>query len=148
MGGGGWNGVSVSSNIAASVNATVAGGYGNVVTATAAYATIGSGANNAVGDWYATVPGGASNSALGAGSFAAGNQARALYQGDFVWSDRSANPNSSTVANEFLVRASGGITLYTNAAATAGAALFPGSGSWSTMSDRNAKANFSSVDSL
>ena len=44
------------------------------------------------------------------------------------------------------MRASGGITLYTNAGATVGAMLAPGSGSWSTVSDRNAKMNFSDVD--
>src|SRR5207247_2543518 len=39
-----------------------------------------------------------------------------------------------------------GVTLYTNSLATVGAALAAGSGSWSVVSDRNLKANFSVVD--
>ena len=44
------------------------------------------------------------------------------------------------------MRASGGITLYTNSFATVGATLAAGSGSWSTLSDRDPKTNVVAVD--
>jgi len=47
-----------------------------------------------------------------------------------------------------LVGPNGGVTLYTDLDATVGAALFPGSSSWSVVSDRNAKANFAPVDGV
>jgi len=147
VGGGGYNGAA-GGNVAAGLAGTIAGGFGNAITTTAAYATIGGGANNTASDWFATVPGGDANRALGAGSFAAGDQARALYEGDFVWSDRSGSPISSTVTNQFVARAAGGVTFYTNAGASVGASLAAGSGSWSIVSDRNLKANFARVDGL
>src|SRR5690606_15997048 len=39
-------------------------------------------------------------------------------------------------------------TLYTNAGATSGISIYPGSGSVNTLSDRNAKANVAAVDGL
>jgi hypothetical protein len=134
---------------------TVGGGIGNKVNGTnvfcsGCWATIGGGALNQVSGADATVPGGLLNQATGFASFAAGGNARAVTDGSFVWSswEQFAGPISSTVANEFLVRASGGITLYTDSGATMGAALYPGSSSWSAVSDRNLKANFAGVDGL
>jgi hypothetical protein len=63
---------------------------------------------------YATVPGGAQNVAGGEFSFAAGRQAQALNEGAFVWAD-SQNPTfSSTAANQFLIRANGGVGININ----------------------------------
>jgi len=138
--GGGYN------NTASSAFATVGGGASN--TASGPSATIAGGTNNTASGNAAVVAGGDHNTASGSGSFAAGRQARAVNPGAFVWADSSANPITSTAGNQFLVRASGGITLYTNAGATSGAALYPGSGSWNILSDRNMKANFASVDGL
>jgi len=45
-----------------------------------------------------------------------------------------------------MVRASGGVYLYTNATVSTGAYLAPNNGSWSSLSDRNAKENFQSMD--
>ncbi|HEY6041479.1 MAG TPA: tail fiber domain-containing protein, partial [Anaerolineae bacterium] len=101
---------------------------------------------------FATVPGGYLNSAGGAYSFAAGTQARALNPGAFVWSDPHGS-FSSTRDDQFLVRASGGITLYTTSVAVdgnsiaAGASLYSGSGSWNNLSNKNLKTNFADVDS-
>lgn len=67
-------------------------------------------------------------------------------QGAFVWADSTTAPFASTAKNQFLVRASGGITLYTNSFATVGATLAAGSGSWSTLSDRDPKTNVVAVD--
>ena len=149
-----------SSNTASSPYATVGGGENNTA---GDHATVGGGANNnatggtavvagggsntASGSW-ATVPGGEFNQASGIASFAAGDRANAVTNGAFVWADHADVPISSTVPNQFLVRASGGITLYTNSGATSGAALYSGSGSWNNLSDRNLKANFRPVDPL
>jgi hypothetical protein len=110
-------------------SSTVAGGYGN--TASRIYATVGGGeSNTASGDVatvsgglgniasgsYATIPGGWTNTASGQYSFAAGRQARAIHDGAFVWGDNStANPISSTTTNQFVVRASGGVSLTVDA---------------------------------
>jgi hypothetical protein len=91
------------------------------------------------------VPGGHANSASGDFSFAGGNHASAPYQGDFVWADDNGGPFSSSANNQFFVRAGGGVYFYSGAGGT-GVDLASGSGSWSSMSDRNAKENFQSVD--
>ncbi|MBI3734137.1 MAG: tail fiber domain-containing protein, partial [Chloroflexi bacterium] len=123
---------------------TVGGGNSNVVQGFAA--TISGGSSNQATAQGATVPGGASNQAKGQYSFAAGQQALALHNGAFVWADNNSLNFSSTSVNQFLVRASGGITLNTDVNATTGASLRTGSGTWSQLSDRNAKMNFEPVD--
>ena len=133
------------------IDSTIGGGNANSNTAN--YATITGGSQNHVGGMYATVPGGYQNVALGLYSFAAGHDATANYDGDFVWSDGSAATASFT-NNQFMARASSGFVLLTTAQAspasyasgTAGVALDPGATSWSTISDRNAKKNFEPVD--
>lgn len=125
-------------NIASGGTATVSGGYnnsasgsfatvggGNNNTASGSYATVGGGINNAAitgnygtvsggfgntaSGYYSTVSGGWSNNASGAYSVAAGYFAQAVHDGSFVWSDTSGGPFASTAANQFSVRASGGI---------------------------------------
>ncbi len=86
------------------------------------------------------------NVALGTDSFAAGNRAWATNQGAFVWGDSTATAVHSTAANQFTVRASGGVRFFSNAGATTGVSLAPGSGSWTSLSDRNAKDHFQPVD--
>jgi hypothetical protein len=122
-----------------------AGGY-NFVSGTGA--VIDGGFNNAAAGSYATVPGGYVNSASGTYSFAAGARASAAQNGTFVWSDGSDGDTilTSTRAYQFLARASGGFTLWTNAASTVGATLAPGSGTWSSTSDRNVKTDVVRVD--
>jgi len=63
-----------------------------------------------------------------------------------VWSDFSGEGLSDTGGNSFVVRASGGFTFYTGSGTSTGTSLAAGSGSWSSLSDRNTKANFSAVD--
>ena len=133
-------------HLASGFYAAVGGGYSN--TASSQYTTVAGGLGNVASGVAAMVAGGDANVASGNDSFAAGYQARALHNGVFVWSDTSGSPISATVTDEFLVRASGGITLYTDALATVGAVLPAGSGSWASISDRNMKANFDTVDGL
>jgi hypothetical protein len=79
-------------------------------------------------------------------SFAAGRNAHAIHHGAFVWADSTGGSLSSTATNQFLIRASGGVSVFSNAAATAGAKLDPGSGMWNDLSDRHAKENIVPVD--
>jgi hypothetical protein len=104
--GGGYN------NLASGQFATVGGGYKNL--ASGGYATVGGGVGNYATNYSATVPGGFNNVAGGLFSFAAGNSAQATNDGAFVWAD-SQNANfSSTAANQFLIRAQGGVGINMN----------------------------------
>jgi hypothetical protein len=105
--------------------------------------------NQAIGD-YSTVPGGQANVATGVDSYAAGNGSRALHTGTFVWSDASrvGLGAASTAPNQFIVRASGGIFLYSSANLTSGVRLSPGSGSWASLSDRASKSQIVALDPM
>ncbi|UCE59522.1 MAG: tail fiber domain-containing protein [Phycisphaerales bacterium] len=68
----------------------------------------------------ATVPGGLGNWAAGDYSLAAGHRAEAAHAGTFVWADATNAPDTlntfpSTGENQFLIRASGGVGMGTNA---------------------------------
>ncbi|HZI31117.1 MAG TPA: tail fiber domain-containing protein, partial [Candidatus Binatia bacterium] len=114
-------------NMASGRNATVVGGEANNVAGD--YAIVGGGRqNNASGhsavvtggdsnlatNIYATIPGGGANVAGGAYSFAAGQQAKALHRGSFVWADPQSTDFASTTTNQFLIRASGGVGIAGN----------------------------------
>jgi hypothetical protein len=73
--------------------------------------SIGGGSFNQVSASGGTVPGGFGNLAAGIQSFAAGTDAQALYDGDFVWADSQGAIFSSTGTNQFLIRAQGGVGL-------------------------------------
>lgn len=112
-------------NAATVYRATVAGGAEN--TADAPGATVGGGSYNLAAGVGATVPGGLSNTAQGAYSFAAGalttaygemsfalgRKASASHDGSFVWADHTDEYFSSTAADQFLIRASGGVGIGT-----------------------------------
>jgi len=120
---------------------------GNHNSATATGAAVGGGSSSAATGTYATIPGGYLNAANGTGSFAAGTQAKARHNGAFVWSDNAGTaPVQSTAAYQFMARASGGFYLMTNAAGTSGVKLNPGSGAWSSLSDRTMKTNIAPLD--
>ncbi|HUA65128.1 MAG TPA: hypothetical protein VME24_04725, partial [Alphaproteobacteria bacterium] len=93
--------------------ATIVGGYGNVIEPYSYYSFIGGGLNNTNGgaglQACAVVPGGYANYAGGEFSFAAGQRAKANFQGDFVWADSQAADFNSTANDEFLIRAQGGV---------------------------------------
>lgn len=124
--------------------ATVGGGIWNFAEAIGA--TVAGGFTNQANAGYSTVPGGYKNSADGEGSFAAGTNAIAVHDGSFVWNDISGGINSDTGPNQFVAKAAGGFTFYTAPGFPVGATLASGSGSWSSLSDRNVKSNFSAVD--
>jgi hypothetical protein len=122
-----------------------AGGYN---TASGEGAVVDGGFSSTASGTFATIPGGYANSAAGTYSFAAGARASAAQAGTFVWSDGSDGDTilTSTQAYQFLARASGGFTLYTNAGSTVGAQLAAGSGTWASLSDRNVKTNIVALD--
>jgi hypothetical protein len=102
-----------SGNTASGERATVGGGLNN--TASGSSAAVGGGEANTASGTAATVPGGAGNSASGLASFAAGLQAGANHNGAFVWADATGGNFASTAANEFAVRAGGGVRLVVGA---------------------------------
>ncbi len=122
------------SNTASNFDATVAGGNGNVASGGAAM-----------------VPGGASNLAQGNTSFAAGLRAKSLNNGCFTWADSNNFDFACGLNNGFAARATGGVYFVTSIDGagnpSAGSQLVAGSSTWSTLSDRNSKANFEQVDS-
>jgi hypothetical protein len=137
------------------------GGYGNAITATYAAiaggftnratgvgASVGGGENNLAYGAAAAIPGGYHNVASGTASFAAGYTAQAAASGSFVWSDTSSTSVHviSTTADQFLARAAGGVYFYSNPSLTSGVRLSPGSGTWSSLSDRHMKTGIVQVD--
>jgi hypothetical protein len=145
IGGGGFDGNAVDDleegNAASGGGDVIGGGVAN--EAAGLDSTVGGGFQNGASGNYAVVPGGYYNAADGDFSFAAGDVAAANFDYSFVWSDGSAY-TQDTGANQFVARASGGFFFYSGAGTT-GAELPHGSGSWSSMSDRNAKNNFAQV---
>ena len=69
--------------------------------------------------------------------------------GSFIYGDASSRSIvSNTANNQFVVAATGGVYFFTSCATacTSGVGLAPGSGTWSTLSDRNAKTAIRPVD--
>ncbi len=145
----------------------IGGGEGNLVESDADDATIGGGNSNSAGGpseaigggsfntasgYAATIPGGAGNTAAGDYSFAAGADADAATDGSFVWADSIGYGFSSSTANDFSVRATGGARFVSGVDASgnpnAGVSLAAGGGSWSSLSDRASKENLVAVDAL
>jgi len=143
--------------------AFVGSGIANTVGSAATYAAIVGGGKNTVSGEYAGVLDGYGNSAIapysiviggngstaaGELSLAAGYHADATHSGSFVWSDFSSGSETmkDTAVNQFVARASGGVYLYSNEAATSGVKLSPGSGTWARLSDRNAKTDIARLD--
>jgi len=146
-----------SGNLAVNTGATVAGGINNTVRGLEA-AILGGGGNTAWGK-HSVVLGGQYNEAgtntisqtVGSFSLAAGRRAKARHRGSFVWGDSTDDDIVSTNENSITMRAVGGVRIFsyvdpTQILAPAGVRLAPGSGSWSSLSDRNAKRDFSDVD--
>jgi hypothetical protein len=130
-------------NIADKIYAAIAGGYLNEANGDGA--AVGGGRYNEASGLYACVPGGRKNRAVRY-SLAAGYRAKAANSGSFVWADSTEADLKTTVSNQFLVRAKGGMKFFTNAGMTTGVKLNPGGGSWVNLSDRESKENFEAVD--
>ena len=120
-------------------------GSGNSITGDEGF--IGAGSANSVTGKDGAIPGGSGNTASGNGSFAAGREAQALNDGAFVWSDTSSGPLvQSTTNNQFVARASGGVTFYSSNNLSTGVTLAKGSGSWSSVGGHAVERGISAVD--
>jgi hypothetical protein len=138
-------------NNASKLYATISGGNYGIASANAA--TVCGGFHNEASGDSATVAGGRENVAAGNSSFAAGYRAKvgSNHKGTFLFADSSQADFMSAAANEFAVRATGGVRFITGPAGPrspegTGVNLPAGGGAWSTLSDRNAKSNFATVD--
>lgn len=135
---------------------TVSGGFGNIADGGAS--TIGGGSRNIASSSYSTVPGGRDNVAGGEYCMAAGRKGKANFSGMFVWSDSNnfdfpsaTESNFTPAVDQFLVRTTGGVVFVSaidgvTGDSTSGVQLASGGGSWSSLSDRNAKANAKPID--
>ena len=92
----------------------VAGGDQNQIGTNSGLCVIGGGTGNAIAanSRGATIPGGVNNTATNY-AFAAGRRAKANHEGAFVWADSTDADFASTAANQFLIRASGGVGIGT-----------------------------------
>jgi hypothetical protein len=152
-------------NVAFGEGSVVAGGFQNTAlegtddfNLGAGGSVVSGGSTNQANGALSTVPGGIYNIAGGDLSFAAGCNAAARNDGSFVWA--SADPSrewggcfsqqflaTDSGPGQFVAEAWGGFFLYTSTAFTnVGSTLPSGSGSWSSMSDRNSKRNLSDVN--
>ena len=115
--------------------AVLDGGFYNTILTNANRSVLGGGAYNIAGGSYSVIPGGWQNSTGGRYSFAAGQRAKAPYDGDFVWADSQNADFTAAGTNQFLIRAAGGVGINTNnpqsalhVNGTVTAAAFSGSG--------------------
>lgn len=141
------------SNTASGNQATVGGGSGDMAGGTSA--TVSGGSANQASANFATIAGGRDNSVGGAGTFAAGqftsdfngSSGGTQHSGDFLFGDGSTtNFVVPTADNQFVARVAGGAIFYSNSGMTTGVSVAAGGGSWSSVSDRNVKANFTAID--
>jgi hypothetical protein len=140
---------------------SVLGGQNN--TASGFQSALVGGDNNSVNSESSVILGGKANtiagvrSVVGAGfgnrvngnySFAAGTRTivNSGHDGTFLWADNNFTDFGSVTANEFAVRASGGVRFVTIVGGNTGCSIAPGGGAWNCTSDRNAKQDFSPVD--
>ncbi len=79
-------------------------------------------------------------------SVALGNRAKANHAGSFVLADMSAMDLVTTTPDQFLVRASGGTTIYSNNIQTTGVSLPANGGQWEMVSDSALKSNIRPID--
>lgn len=155
-----------STNTASGARSTIAGGDTNTASgnyssvgggennqATFSFATVAGGSNNIASGTNATVSGGSNNTAAGAYSQVGGYRAKNSnngHDGVFLFADSQDFDFSSKTQNQFRVRATGGVQFVTGIDGTgadaAGVQVASGSGTWSSISDRNAKQNFSPID--
>lgn len=122
----------------------IVGGMTN--TATGECSFVGAGQSNVASGTNAAIPGGLQNVAAGENSFAAGRRAKANHANTFVWGDGTSGDVTSSASNQWTVRSSGGVRLFTNSTMTSGVQLSAGGNAWSSVSDRKLKESFKVID--
>ncbi len=153
-------------NQASQSNTAVGGGFNNNASGEAS--VISGGTTNSASSFAATVAGGNTNTASGARSTVTGGEfneaaggyslvggrraknSNAAHNGVFLFADSNDFDFSSNAANQFRARATGGVQFVTaidgSGNDSAGVQVASGGGSWSSLSDRAAKQNFSAID--
>lgn len=134
------------SNTANGGSSGILGGVLNVTSGLAA--TVGCGIYNAATADYATVPGGFQNTAGGQFSLAAGQQANAMHTGTFVWADSQGAAFASTAADQYLIRAQGGVGINTNSPGSFALCVngsAGGTSGWGTCSDARYKTRVETI---
>jgi hypothetical protein len=157
--GGGFN------NAAMGADSTVGGGRNNRAIGNASVvpggerneasgirAAVSGGALNTASGLESAVIGGFGNAATATRSIAGGSFARAVHPGCIVLGDEALGPANAVTcgaANQFIVRARGGVYLFTGGTTDltyTGVYVSPGSSSWLTYSDRAGKHDLAVVD--
>jgi hypothetical protein len=120
---------------------------GSASIATGVYA-ITIGPSIASGDFAVAI--GLQNRAAARFAMALGKNARAIHQGACVIGDASAQFTSDSVYssgnNQMTMRFTNGYRLFTSMNLSSGVEVFPGGGSWSSMSDKRKKTNFKELN--
>ena len=115
-------------------------GYGTTASGVSSTAM---GAETTASGQYGSTAMGNGTTASGFYSTAMGNYASANKDGSFVYADNSSTTQvEANYENIFKVRASGGVTFYTNSTCTSGGYLSPGGSAWHYVSDSTKKENF------
>ena len=91
----------------------IGGGVLNLIQSNATAAVIAGGDSNTNAGNWAVVAGGRANTASADYAFAAGRRAQASHPGAFVWADSQNADFGSSGANQFLIRAAGGVGINT-----------------------------------
>lgn len=87
------------------------------------------------------------STASGGHSLALGRRARTNNKlGAVVIADGAPDSLYATANNQVVMRGVGGIRMFTSHSLSTGVEIAPGGGSWNTISDRNRKENFRTVD--
>jgi hypothetical protein len=93
---------------------------------------------------YQTIASGDRSTAMGSNAFTSG------HQGAFIYGDASTNvPVTASAANQFTVRAAGGVRFFSTSDTVppaAGVQLAPGASAWTILSDANSKHLFRDLD--
>lgn len=139
-----------SGNQASGRSSVISGGLSNQASGQAS--VISGGQSNVASGAFATVVGGTDNVAAGDFSVVLGQRANVSedHSGTLLFADTQGADFRSESADEFAVRARGGVRLVSSIDGQgnpeSGVQLFPGSNSWSVLSDRQAKINVIPID--
>ncbi len=128
--------------------------YGNSSIAMGSSTSASGFASTAMG--YYTYAGGNASTAMGEGTSASGNYSTAMgvyvstngKDGSFIIGDDNGGhfTTHNTDSNQMMMRFANGYVLYTNDSTTIGVQVGAGGNSWSVISDRRRKENFSAVN--
>jgi hypothetical protein len=136
-----------SGSITSCTGSYIGNGNLNKILTPSRYAFISNGENNIIsGSSGSTIIGGHDNEITnGSNSVVMGHTGKIIHNNSFVWGGGTDN-TVSWGDNTWTVRCPGGARFYSGAAGTTqGVKLEPNDGSWTSLSDRNAKSNLEEI---